>query len=590
MKLLPSVLLLAGVAVYDTCARGLQHVGKLQSTYVDPHQRAAERSSRLLATKQSNSAVVGDTLHLNAKTQAFVVNGTGVPDVNFDIGESYAGLLPISSNPDEERKLYFWYFPSKNPKATDEITIWLNGGPGCSSLEGLMQENGPWLWQYGTYEPVPNPWTFQNLTNMVWIEQPVGTGFSQGTPNITTEAELAEQFKGFWHNFVDTFDLQNRSVYITGESYAGQYVPNIASSMLDENNKEYFNVTGIMIYDPSINTDAVLEQVPAAAFVDYWGGLFPFNDTIKNQIKEMDSKCGYTAYLEEHLTYPPKGKFPDPHPTTDECDIFDFIYTAIYDINPCFDIYQVATTCPVLWDVLGFPGSFDYLPAGASIYFNRTDVKKAINAPVNTSWTDCSVGPVFNTKSGLDQGAQDGHLSSTTVLPGVIDRVERTIIGHGLLDMVLLLNGTLLSIQNMTWGGQQGFQKPITEDFYVPFHDDEQYATLAASGVMGKTHTERKLTFVSINLSGHMVPQYQPSAAFRHLEFLLGRIPSLTSREPFTFFNNGLQAENNPIDDKKRRALAASAAEEKARELQARQLQYRGLAQPEISEIIADYI
>lgn len=150
--------------------------------------------------------------------------------------------------------------------------------------------------------------------------------------------------------------------------------------------------------------------------------------------------------------------------------------------------------------------------------------------------------------------------------------------------MVLLINGTLLSIQNMTWGGEQGFQKPITDDFYVPFHDDEQFSTQAASGIMGKTHTERKLTFVSINLSGHMVPQYQPSSSYRHLEFLLGRIDSLSSKEPFTFFDNGLVAENNPYDFTER-----SLPEDRANDLQARLLQYRGLAAPEVSEIIADF-
>ena len=51
---------------------------------------------------------------------------------------------------------------------------------------------------------------------------------------------------------------------------------------------------------------------------------------------------------------------------------------------------------------------------------------------------------------------------------------------------------------------------------------------------MGTTHTERKLTWVSQALSGHMVPQYQPSSAYRQLEFLLGRIDSLSSEEPFT--------------------------------------------------------
>lgn len=54
----------------------------------------------------------------------FAVNGSAIPDVSFDIGESYAGLLPISSSPNETRELYFWFFPSENPAAADEITIW----------------------------------------------------------------------------------------------------------------------------------------------------------------------------------------------------------------------------------------------------------------------------------------------------------------------------------------------------------------------------------------------------------------------------------------------------------------------------------
>jgi carboxypeptidase D len=58
----------------------------------------------------------------------FVVDGAAIPDVNFDIGESYAGLLPISDKANETSELYFWFVPSEKPKASDEILIWLNGG------------------------------------------------------------------------------------------------------------------------------------------------------------------------------------------------------------------------------------------------------------------------------------------------------------------------------------------------------------------------------------------------------------------------------------------------------------------------------
>ena len=125
----------------------------------------------------------------------------------------------------------------------------------------------------------------------------------------------------------------------------------------------------------------------------------------------------------------------------------------------CWDVYQIATTCPLLWDVLGFPGSFDYLPAGASIYFNRTDVQKAINAPVG-EWEECS-GGVLDTDTSPPSGL--------SILPRVIEKNKRTIIGHGELDMILIKNGTIMMIQNMTWGGEQGFSVGPTgwDDFFV---------------------------------------------------------------------------------------------------------------------------
>lgn len=180
--------------------------------------------------------------------------------MNFDVGESYAGLLPISTYRNETRELYFWYFPSENEAAENEITIWLNGGPGCSSLEGLLQENGPFLWQYGTYKPVKNPYTWVNLTNMVWVEQPVGTGFSQGTPSATSETDVASQFLGFFKNFLDTFNLHHKKIYITGESYAGYYIPYIADAMLNTNDTKYYNVEAIMMYDPSTSTNQVQQE------------------------------------------------------------------------------------------------------------------------------------------------------------------------------------------------------------------------------------------------------------------------------------------------------------------------------------------
>ncbi len=256
--------LLASVSL--VAARSAQHVGKKLPERAPRSPRLLEDvhypqfNKRQYVNTTSSEFPVHTSFASSLIVAEFAVNGSAIPDVDFDIGESYAGLLPISSEANETRELYFWYFPSTNPLAEDEITIWLNGGPGCSSLEGLLQENGPFLWQYGTFAPVPNPWTWVNLTNMVWVEQPVGTGFSQGTADVTDEIGVASEFLGFWKNFVDTFGLQNRKVFISGESYAGYYVPYIADAMLSSNDTTYYDVDSILIYDPSTSTEAVQQQ------------------------------------------------------------------------------------------------------------------------------------------------------------------------------------------------------------------------------------------------------------------------------------------------------------------------------------------
>lgn len=484
---------------------------------------------------------------LNANTTKFAVDGKNIPDVDFDAGESYAGLLPISSDPNEDSNLFFWFFPSTNPVAEKEILIWLNGGPSCSSFEGLLQENGPFLWQYGTLKPVKNPWSWHTLTNVVWIEQPVGTGFSIGKPTITSEEELAVQFLGWWKNFVDTFSLQGYKIYIAGESYAGYYCPYIASAMLDTNDTTYYNMSGVTIYDPVLTHAEIQDVIPVVQFTEYWQGLFPFNDTFRADIKGREQECGYADWIAKYLVFPPRGPIPLPLPgthengtTRDECAaIFMDIFNAITLINPCFDIYQIATTCPLLWDVLGFPGSMNYLPEGGTVYFDRDDVKTAIHAPKNITWSECGDngnGPVF--VNGTDTSLP----SALSVLPGVIDRTQNVIIGHGALDMILITNGTLLALQNMTWGGQLGFQQRPDQPFYVPYNSITNLSTLAAGGVFGSMVSERGLTFVSVDLAGHMVPQYAPSAAYRHVEFMLGRVSCMNCTVPFTVDVNTAQS------------------------------------------------
>jgi carboxypeptidase D len=84
------------------------------------------------------------------------------------------------------------------------------------------------------------------------VDQPIGTGYSIGTPTATTEEETADDFIKFFKNFETLFGITNFKIYVTGESYGGRYISYISSAMLDQDDAEYFNLSGVLLYDPCI--------------------------------------------------------------------------------------------------------------------------------------------------------------------------------------------------------------------------------------------------------------------------------------------------------------------------------------------------
>ncbi|KAI6762596.1 hypothetical protein HG530_008576 [Fusarium avenaceum] len=524
-----------------------------------PHPRGYDQKREPVAPAQPVLNKRTKHKFLNKKSEKFVVNGSAIPEVDFDVGESYAGLLPISKNPKEERELFFWFFPSTNPKAGKEVVIWLNGGPGCSSLSGLLTENGPFLWQEGTLAPVPNSYSWTNLTNVIWIEQPVGVGYSRGKPNITNEVELGLQFTGFWKNFIDTFELKGATTYITGESYAGQYIPYIADAFITANDDDYYKLGGVAINDPIIGDGTLQQQAVIFPYIEYWQNLFNLNQTYLNALRWTHQHCGYEKYLEKYATFPPpKGHFPvlpDPYADTDPksnytCDIFDYAYAAALDQNPCFNIYHITDTCPHLYSQLGIVNQGDFSPKGAQVYFNRTDVKKALNAPTDVTWYQCTPNPVFgfgDPKS--NQSDTSLAPAQTNVLRRVIEHTNNTIIGVGRLDYILPPNGTLFALQNATWHGKQGFQKyPQDKEFYVPYHPEYNGGRLSEAGIVGHWGSERGLTYYEVQLAGHELPGYTAGAGYRVVELMLGRIKNLGTVEDFTTQKGDFQGHGKSRD------------------------------------------
>ncbi|KAM0257962.1 hypothetical protein ACHAQJ_004121 [Trichoderma viride] len=476
----------------------------------------------------------------NYATEQFAVNGTGLPEVDFDVGESYSGNLPISNKTNERDSLFFWFFPTVNEEhqKDKEITIWLNGGPGCSSLLGLLAENGPVLWQPGTLKPQPNPWSWHLLTNIVWVDQPVGVGYSQGEPSITNEDELAAQFMGFWRNFVDTFSLQGYKVYIAAESYGGFYGPYISSNFIATNNTEYYDLQGLIVYDGTMFGENLQSNIPVLPYVTRHQDEFALDDETLSTVRSISDDCGFTEYFDKYLTFPPPSRQPVitpgntllPNGTISANQTCNNLWNNVTDqaliANPCFNIYNILDHCPALFNV------FSDKP-----YFNRTDVKKALHAPDSINWVPCHIPQPFNTSYNLDQSPLPGLKQ----LPHVIETTQNVILAQGAVDWISMLPGVVLGVQNMTWGGKTGFQCRPQDPFYVPQYREPPDSTVgyasnlpAGSGVQGTVHHERGLTLVVTKLAGHQGAEYAAAASFRHLEKLLGRVKSMSGTEPFT--------------------------------------------------------
>jgi carboxypeptidase D len=144
------------------------------------------------------------------------------------------------------------------------------------------------------------------------------------------------------------------------------------------------------MYDPVIGQYEYLGQtLPTVPFVQKNNNLLNFNDTFLAQLDDAYVNCGYKEYNEKYLTFPPPGVQPPLdgmfNATSDSCDVWTLSYTAAYQPNPCFNVYEISSMCPIPSDPLGFPSDLQYqYPGMGGLYFNRSDVKTAMHGKTLT--------------------------------------------------------------------------------------------------------------------------------------------------------------------------------------------------------------
>lgn len=208
--------------------------------------------------------------------------------------KSYSGYLTVDTG--YNSNLFFWYFPSKNSTAETPppLVIWLQGGPGASSLFGLFTENGPYEFKKGKLDYRKYAWT--NDFNMLYIDNPVGTGFSFTESEegyATNQATIGENLHEAVRQFLILFpNLQKSKIIISGESYAGKYIPSLAYTILNKRSSTNpsINIEGLFIGNPNISPEHMLnynEYFYSHGLLDAHGRdeLKKREDTMKNKIK-----------------------------------------------------------------------------------------------------------------------------------------------------------------------------------------------------------------------------------------------------------------------------------------------------------------
>nr|XP_036575995.1 carboxypeptidase Y [Colletotrichum truncatum]KAF6782666.1 carboxypeptidase Y [Colletotrichum truncatum] len=206
-------------------------------------------STKILTWEDQKLLQAGDAGHAKSncpKNRVIRQNNTFC-----DAGSTlWTGTIEIGT---EDRNMFFMYFESLNESETDPLIIWLNGGPGASSMAGAFYEIGPCLVNSEINTTSRNLLSWTAVANMIFVDQPIGVGFSRSDDPALWANNLAEaaiDFERFLSGLFDLFphlDDGKREFHLAGESFAGHYIPHFISAMR-------WNLSSVILVDPYIDS------------------------------------------------------------------------------------------------------------------------------------------------------------------------------------------------------------------------------------------------------------------------------------------------------------------------------------------------
>ncbi|OVA10688.1 Peptidase S10 [Macleaya cordata] len=427
----------------------------------------------------------------------------------------FTGPLPfhletgyIGVDETEDVQLFYYFVRSERNAKEDPLLLWLTGGPGCSAFSGLVFEIGPLKFEVVEYNGslptlVPNPHSWTKAASIIFLDQPVGTGFSYSKSSegwMTGDLKSTEQVYQFLRKWlINHPELLRNPVYVGGDSYSGFTVPLVVQDISDGNeagNEPFINLKGYLLGNPV--TDPIQEQNSKVPFSH---GMGLISDELYESLKKS---CA--------------GEYTNVNPSNTQClkDLQAY-YKCILGINTvhilepiCYflaspetetlvpykrslreNLKQLDDPKPPLRDPPApSPECRSYAYLLSAYWINDKNVRKALHVRDGTvqQWQRCS-----------DRLSYKNEISSSLRYHLTLsERGYRSLIYSGDHDITVTFIGTQAWIKSLNYS--------IIDD-WRPWFVDAQ--------IGGYTRTySNNMTFATLKGAGHTAPEYNPKEGF----------------------------------------------------------------------------
>lgn len=309
-----------------------------------PHGSCTSLMLLLAAMAMCIFGVLGDTEDFTPNLVTSLPGWSG--DLPFKM---YTGYLKGGKT----ERIFYIYVESEDMDPVEApMTAWFNGGPGCSSLDGFWTENGPFEIQEDLSLEL-RPYRWNRLSNMLYMESPVGVGLSydiEGNYNNSDDRTASINQHALNHFFEVFPSLQTHDFYLTGESYAGIYIPTMSEAILDA------QLAGTWVGPPlkgiAVGNGCTGTQIGICGFYEgnacdglyfeykFLSGFGFFNDQLKEDISKQ---CNFTQCVTDVHAVSAHGQAAKNNfSLSDSCvNLLDEAFTLVGHLN----VYDVMGVC-----------------------------------------------------------------------------------------------------------------------------------------------------------------------------------------------------------------------------------------------------